>query len=210
MSGSYHHGDLREALLAAAFRVLDAESLQAVTLRRLAREAGVSHAAPYHHFPDLDSLLAAVAARGFDKLREAMTTRTAEAGADPFRRLQAAGTAYVAFAVTRPELFRLMFSGRWRDMAGHPGLESAERRAFGALEGLIVGARGRGRSESQTVRVAARAAWAMVHGVATLLVDGRMDTPPGEDRLASAEQLTREVTAVLGLGLRSLEVRAHG
>jgi len=200
----YHHGDLKEALVAAAFRILDAESLEAVTLRRLAREAGVSHAAPYHHFADLDSLLAAVAARGFDVLRDAMTTRTAECGPEPFRRLQAAGTAYVAFAVTRPELFRLMFSGRWRDLAGYPGLEAAERRAFEALQELIVGARGRGGDESQTVRVAARAAWAMVHGVATLLVDGRIDTPPGEGRLASAEQLTREVTAVLGRGLRSL------
>jgi len=200
----YHHGDLKEALLAAAFRILDAESLQAVTLRRMAREVGVSHAAPYHHFPDLDSLLAAVAARGFDDLREAMTTRAAEAEPDPFRRLQAAGTAYVTFAVTRPELFRLMFSGRWRDMAGHPRLREAERRAFAALQELIVGAGGRGDGESQTVTAAARAAWAMVHGVAMLLVDGRIDTPPGMGRLASAEQLTREVTSVLGRGLRSL------
>ena len=204
MPEPYHHGDLKEALLAAAFRVLDAESLRAVTLRRLAREAGVSHAAPYHHFPDLDALLAGVAARGFDVLREEMSERSAGEEAGPLGRLQAAGATYVTFAVTRPELFRLMFSGRWRDLSGHPGLREAERRAFEALQAMIVGARGRREGDAQVVAAAARAAWAMVHGIAMLLVDGRIDTPPGMGPVEAAEQLTREVTAVLGTGLRSL------
>ncbi|MFC1661520.1 TetR/AcrR family transcriptional regulator [Gemmatimonadota bacterium] len=204
MHERYHHGDLREALVNAALRTLDAESLEAVTLRRLAREAGVSHAAPYHHFPDLDSLLAAVAARGFQILRGEMSGKAVGAVTEPFPRLQAAGTAYVTFAVTRPELFRLMFSGRWKDMARFPDLQEAEHLAFGALQEMIVGAMGRGGGRPHVVAAAARAAWALVHGIAMLLVDGQMVMPPGKGPVESAEQLTREMTTVLGTGLRSL------
>jgi len=197
----YHHGDLKEALVDAALRVLDTESVGAATLRRLAREAGVSHAAPYHHFADLDALLAVVAARGFEMLRSEMSRPSAPGAEGSLRRLQAAGTAYVRFAVTRPELFRLMFSGRWRDTASHPALREAESRAYGALEAMIAGAgdRGAGRSD---LGPAVRAAWALVHGIAMLVLDGRIDLPPGGGPVESAERLTREVTTVLGRGLR--------
>ena len=204
MPDRYHHGDLKEALLNAAFRILEDEPLEALTLRRLAREAGVSHAAPYHHFPDLDALLAAVAARGFGLLREEMSEWATGADPDPFSRLQAAGTAYVTFAVTRPGLFRLMFSGRWRDAAGFPELEAAEGLAFGALQEMIMGAWGGDESRSHLLPSAARAAWALVHGIAMLLVDGRIATPPGTGPVESARQLTEELTTVLGRGLRSL------
>ena len=202
-SDRYHHGHLKEALVDAAIRTMDAESLQAVTLRRLAREAGVSHAAPYHHFPDLDALLAAVAARGFFLLREKMSGDEPGTKTEPFRRLQAAGTAYVSFAVSRPELFRLMFSGRWRDTTGYPELQEAARLAFSALKEMIGEATGQGDGPSHLVS-AARAAWALVHGIAMLLVDGRIDTPPGKGSVEWAEELTREVMTVMGSGLRSL------
>lgn len=200
----YHHGSLKETLLDEALRILDAEALEAVTLRRLAREAGVSHTAPYHHFRDLDALLAAVAARGFHMLRQEMSRYVAGAAADPFQRLQAAGMAYVAFAVSHAELFRLMFSGRWRDATAYPDLGEAGGLAFGALQLMIEGAVGHGAAPKQVVLAAAQAAWAMVHGVAMLLVDGRIDTPPGRGPVESAEQLTRELTTLLGKGLRSL------
>jgi AcrR family transcriptional regulator len=199
----YHHGDLKEALVDTALRTMEAESLQAVTLRRLAREAGVSHAAPYHHFQDLDALLAAVAARGFRLLRGEISANSSGIETDEFRRLQAAGTAYVSFAVSRPELFSLMFSGRWRDTKGYTELQEEENLAFEALEKMMVGATGRSSGPSQ-ITAAARAAWALVHGMATLIVAGRIDTPPKKNPLESAEQLTQEVMAVLGTGLRSL------
>ena len=175
MSERYHHGDLREALIGAALHLLEAEPLGAVTLRRLAQEVGVSHAAPYHHFPDLNALLATVAARGFTMLREAMASGAAAADPEPFPRLQAAGTAYVTFAVARPELFRLMFSGRWKDVGRYPELEAAEGGAFADLQRMMLGAMGRTDDvEERTARPAAVAAWATVHGAATLLVDDRL------------------------------------
>ena len=202
MPERYHHGDLQAALVDGALRILDAERLEALSLRRVAREAGVSHAAPYHHFADLDALLAAVAARGFRILREEISDRATAAEEDPFVRLQAAGTAYVRFAVTHPELFRLMFGGRLSDTTAYPALHAAGVLTFESLRRLVVGALGPPNAASAAP--AARTAWALVHGIAMLLVDGAIELPPGEEAIASAERLTREMTSVLGRGLRSL------
>jgi AcrR family transcriptional regulator len=162
----------------------------------------VTHAAPYHHFSDRRALLGAVAARGFQDLYDAMTART-EGGDDPFAQLRAAGTAYVIFAVEHPELFRLMFSGRWRDSAEHAELREAETRAFAALRGMLEVAAPLGHDQSELLS-AARAAWAMVHGAAVLLIEGGLDTPPGSSPREAASRVARELTGVLGRGLRSL------
>jgi AcrR family transcriptional regulator len=205
MSKRYHHGDLREALLDAAVRTLDAESLDAVTLRRLARETGVSHAAPYHHFSDLDALLAGVAARGFRMLREEMSRKAGPEDPDPFVQLRAAGTAYVTFAVLHPELFRLMFSGRWPGAGQPPELQDAAERAFAVLREMVRNATLPGADQgAEAVESGSRASWALVHGLAMLLVDGRLDARPGESPVDAAERITLEGTGVLGRGLRSL------
>ena len=107
----YHHGDLRDALIAAAQDIMETEGLAALSLRAVSRRAGVSPAAPYHHFPDKQALLDAVAERGFDALTSAMTERMDRAG-DSAARLDASGIGYVAFAVANPALFGLM-SAMW-------------------------------------------------------------------------------------------------
>ena len=103
----YHHGNLRETLLAAADVVLATKGAAGLTLRDVARAAGVSHAAPYHHFASLDDLLAAVATRGFDRLSEAMAPTVAVA--DTKERLLQIGEAYVRWALANPAPFSLMF-----------------------------------------------------------------------------------------------------
>src|SRR5919106_3067320 len=110
---TYHHGDLRTALLQTAAKILEKQGLVALSLRELARLAGVSHNAPYRHFPDRDSLLAALAAEGFELLGDALQSR-------PRREM---GEAYVEFALAHPERFRLMFGGL-------AGLEPRARRAY--------------------------------------------------------------------------------
>ena len=98
-----------------------------------------------------------------------------------------------------------MFSGRWREMSQYPELREAEVSAFADLQHMVHGALGRkDDAEESAIRPAAVAAWATVHGVATLLVDGRIDLPPGSDPQEAAERLTLDVTTVLGRGLRSL------
>ena len=111
----YHHGDLRRALVEAAERILENEGPSALSLRAVAREAGVSAAAPYHHFKDKNELLAAIAQEGFELLAQAMREGAAHEE-DPRRRLNALGVAYVRFARDNPALYNLMYStSRERD-----------------------------------------------------------------------------------------------
>src|SRR6202012_2798827 len=103
----YHHGDLRRALLTAAGDILERDGPAALTLRAAAREAGVSPAAPYHHFKDKDELLLAVGQTGFDSLRQALAAAATASERDD--RLSALGMAYVAFAQANPALYRVMY-----------------------------------------------------------------------------------------------------
>lgn len=110
----YHHGDLRRALVEAAERLLDREGASALSLRAVAREAGVSAAAPYHHFRDKNELLMAVAHQGFEELAEKM--RDAAAGIeDPGKRVNALGVAYVCFARDNRALYHLMYDSSRRE-----------------------------------------------------------------------------------------------
>src|SRR5271166_2647884 len=118
--GTYHHGDLRHALLTTSLALLEEHGLEGLTLRRAAAAAGVSHAAPAHYFPSLKSLLTALAAIGFGRFEAAMASERGKAAENPAAQMRAAGQGYVDFAVANPGLFRLMFSGTlldWDDTA---------------------------------------------------------------------------------------------
>src|ERR1700683_2993238 len=117
-AASYHHGDLRDALVLAARTILEKRGLAALSLRAAARAAGVSPAAPYHHFADKKALLDAVAAQGFDALTSAMEKPMAKK-TDPDARLDASGIGYVVFALENPALFRLMVGGGEQQVSAH-------------------------------------------------------------------------------------------
>jgi AcrR family transcriptional regulator len=178
----YHHGDLRASILHAAGELLENEGLDAVTLREVARRAGVSHNAPSRHFPEREALLAALAGEGFVKLGEAQRLAAEKSGA------RGLGEAYVRFALGHPHRFRLMFGGRIA-VTSHPVLKEAALRTFNAVaEVLAASVPGPG------ARDAAVAAWSLVHGLAMLLLD---------DRIASAARAGRSdeefVHQVLGM-----------
>jgi len=177
----YHHGALRPALLDAADVLLDEGGTGAVSLREAARRAGVSPTAAYRHFDSKEALLAAVAARGFHDFAAALD-EAAHLSNDP---LSARGVAYVHFALTRPGRFRLMFGPAIRDKSRHPDLLQAAENAFGRFA-QFVAASGAG---DRNPREAAVAAWALVHGLAQLAIDGML---PGEDPLAIARTITRK------------------
>lgn len=172
---SYHHPNLRPSLLRAARRLLEEGGAGALSLREAARRAGVSHNAPYRHFADRDALLAALAAEGFDGLAAAM--KQAAGNAPAAHRLGAIGAAYIRFALDAPGLFRLMFGGQVRAGA-HAELAVAGARAYAVLTGEAAPEAGSDR---------AIAAWARVHGLAHLLLDGQIASARG-DR-AAAERL---------------------
>src|SRR6478609_7306999 len=123
----YHHGDLRNGLLEAARCILEEQSLSALTLRAVARRAGVSHAAPYRHFPNHEALLAELSMEGFDELREAIAEAAKSSGSEADR-VATIGAAYMRFVAQRPALARLMFGGQLPNRDQFPVLRSEERR----------------------------------------------------------------------------------
>jgi AcrR family transcriptional regulator len=172
MSQPYHHGALRTALLEAAEAILDRDGIAGLTLRAVAREAGVSHAAPTHHFGDLSGLLSALAALGFIRLRERLEAEVTAAGPAPGERLIALGRAYVGFARSCPGLFQLMFRSERLDWSS-PGLSIAAEAAF-ALLSLDEPDAQTGSVRGSRPLAVAMTRWSLVHGLSTLLVDGRL------------------------------------
>lgn len=166
----YHHGNLRATLLEAAETLLAERGTQGLTLREVARVAGVSHAAPYHHFASLNDLLAAVAQRGFEALGQALA-RTAEV-ADTHERLLAVTEAYVRCALAHPQRFRLMFGPMLAAKADHPELKQAAERAFGhVLQAAMA-------HDPQRGGDLAVAGWSLSHGLSHLLIDGAFEGMP--------------------------------
>ncbi|MEU8440903.1 TetR/AcrR family transcriptional regulator [Streptomyces microflavus] len=176
---TYHHGDLRRAILSAALDAIAAEGPAALSLRDLARRAGVSHAAPAHHFKDRTGLLTAVAAEGYALFADAL------AGAPDLRER---GVAYVRFAATHPAHFQVMFQpDLYR--ADDPDLLSAQARATDALRAGVADLPPGGRGEDD--RLAGVAAWSLAHGFATLLLSGNLaDALEGRDPEEAFRSLT--------------------
>jgi AcrR family transcriptional regulator len=176
----YHHGDLPAALLQAAGKLLEKEGVEALSVRALTRRTGVSHAAPYRHFRDHDSLLAALAAEGFAMLGRAQREAAAAGG------LRAMGEAYVRFALEHPQRFRLMFGGRLK-IARHAALREVATKTFEGLSGALAAQVG----DAPGARDASIAAWALVHGLALLLLGDRIAAAARQGR--SEEQFIRDV-----------------
>jgi AcrR family transcriptional regulator len=131
----YHHGNLRAALLAQAEQTLREHGLEGLSLRELARQVGVSHAAPRRHFADRQAVLDALAASGFARLGSQLRAAAEVAGEDYEARLRATGTAYVRFAISDAALLELMFAGKQGEQAG--ALHEAADRAFSVILELI-------------------------------------------------------------------------
>jgi len=177
--GTYHHGHLREALVEAALEILRGAGVKGLGLRAAARRAGVSAAAPYHHFKDKRSLLAAVAEQGFRRFRQVLLESAAGA-ADDAERLACLGRGYVSFAVGEPALFRLMFGPELVPFRDFPDLDRTAAEAFGELRRAVAAARPAGRPAGVAdLEAASLAAWARVHGLAVLLMDRRIPVEPG-------------------------------
>jgi AcrR family transcriptional regulator len=196
---SYHHGDLHRALIEVALRLIAEEGASGFTLREVARRAGVSHAAPYRHFADKMALLAAVAEEGFRALRQRMLEVGIRMPVEPPAHFRALGVEYVRFAVEHPAHFRVMFGPDIIDPTIYPTLHEVSHGTFTLLiEAIAAG------QQAQAIRpgeswALALAAWAQVHGLATLLVDHCVAVTDPAQVVALAEQ----ATDMLYEGLRS-------
>jgi AcrR family transcriptional regulator len=197
----YHHGDLREALLTAADQLLHEEGLQGLTLRACARRAGVSHAAPKHHFANLSELLSEVAARAFDRLTRALEEVRAEVGDDPDERFIAAARTYVEYARSHPAHFRLMFRSDSLKTCNE-ALSAATSRAFAELTDIITLQRGEPDVAPEELRERIMEAglmedillgWSYVHGYTQLLLEGQLAVFAQDESLD--DFLQRTITA---------------
>jgi AcrR family transcriptional regulator len=169
----YHHGDLRAALLKAGIDELAAKGYEGFTLRGVAKRAAVSHAAPAHHFRDTNALLTALTALAAERFSAAMRERQAKASKEPRAQLIAAGHGYIDFALANPALFKLMF-GSERSDSDDPDVVRHATDAFVLLVGSVAAVRESDPLASDSGRLDVAAAWSIVHGIANLLIAGRL------------------------------------
>jgi AcrR family transcriptional regulator len=181
----YHHGNLREALLDATLDLIARDGVSGFSLNAAARAAGVSRAAPYRHFASKEALLAAAVDRSFSRLRDRLEVAAEPYPDDPIARLGALGTAYVTFAMDDPAAFRLLF----HESRQHPS--TGGRATFAVLNDCVDQAHrdNRLRAELRATDVV-RAAWALVHGLVTLHLDGTLAPAP----LPALDHATIEAT----------------
>jgi len=180
----YHHGNLREALLNAALRLISEVGPTAFTLREVARRAGVSHNAPYRHFKDRDELMAAVSTQGYEELTRALLD-AGEQESGSLARLKAAGLAYVKFALRRPEHFTVMFDAPAskpseklcfnpaKMKTKYPQVAEAAEQSFRTLMNYVAACQQDGVLPSGDTKELALLAWSVVHGIAKLAITGR-------------------------------------
>ena len=173
---AYHHGDLHDQLVAAAEAIILERGVDGFTLREAARRAGVSPAAPAHHFKDARGLLSEVALRGYREFGDALEAADKSGGSDPQKRLDAQGLAYVKFALQNPARFQLMFAHGKCDM-GYKNLEAVANRSFLILEGAVRAANGLTPDDAMTPDAYGflMATWSIVHGFAHLALGGELD-----------------------------------
>jgi AcrR family transcriptional regulator len=195
---AYHHGNLKQTLVDLAGTLLETEGLAQLSLRRLARAAGVSQTAPYGHFTDKTALLAAVATSGFQQLSQRMQEEVSDI-TEPGPQLHALAQGYVGFALSHPALFRLMFGAELGDFSAHSELQAAAAASYHMLETTVAACLTASAASSAKPGLGTVSAWALVHGLATLMLDGKI-TP---ERLGLSQQrdLIYQVAALLQQGL---------
>ena len=198
--GDYHHGNLREALVVAAKDILESEGRTSLSLRAVARRAGVSQTAPYRHFADKEALLASVAQWGFELLTQVQNDALAEIkpGED---RLNALGCSYVRFAIDHPNVLRLMFGPEICNKAEYPDLAKAANESFSVVQGVVTETLQASGAKEQIPELATVGAWSLVHGISTLLLDGHLRRGMEENQM----DINAFVTYLTGIYTKGLK-----
>ena len=193
-SKPYHHGDLSRGLVEAGRRILESEGPDALSLRAVAREAGVSPAAPYHHFKDKGELLDAVASDGWRMLNQAITEARAKE-TDPLAAMTEIGVAYVCFAREHPALYRIMYRSAC-DQEKMPEHAKGDESGWNQVQQAIIDA-GRDPHDEREMRLIQIAAWCAAHGVAEMA--GFKDFESLKAELGGEEAFVRAVLSHLGV-----------
>lgn len=169
----YHHGDLKNALIKAGIEILSQEGISALSLRKVATKAGVSHAAPYSHFKDKQDLIASISSEGFNRIYEKLTSRIKDISDDyPEIKLKEAALAYLEFALTDSDHFRITFSGIIeKDKEKYPEYIKSSLRCFTLVKNIVEECQHKGILEKCPLDEMTVAIWSLVHGFVSLLID---------------------------------------
>lgn len=197
----YHHGDLRAALLDAALAVISEIGPQGLSIREVARRAGVSHAAPYRHFADRDELILAVVEQGFELMQHTMQAEKAAAPNDPLNQFAASGLAYVNFALAHPAYYRVMFSGDLLSSTGNLSLRHTSSEALQEMVANLTECQQLGVLRAGDPVIQALTILSTIHGFVSLVNDNRIGHLIGNPY--SLEGIRDAVLAMIFEGLGS-------
>jgi len=170
----YHHGDLKNALIKAGVEILSKEGIEGLSLRKVAGRAGVSHNAPYSHFPDKQSLIAAISTEGFKHLYEELGVAIAEYPNDPKKQLQQGAWAYVRFAMKNTDTFKIMFSGVLEKEKDYPAFVEISHKTFERVVTVVYACQQAGLLNSTAPEMMAVTVWGQIHGIISLVLEGQI------------------------------------
>jgi len=196
--------DLRDACVEAAREAIAAHGVENLSLRDVARRLGVSHQAPYRHYPSRDHLLAEVMRRCFEHFAQYLDAR--ERSDDPREELGALGRQYLSFALAHPLEYRLMFSTQWPEPAEHPDLIRDATHTFDILRGVLSRVHGV-RKHNNTVDLDALFVWSTMHGLAGVMSGNCINQIDLSQRVH--QQAPQHVMDMIGLGLEAREAHRH-
>lgn len=196
----YHHGDLKNTLIDVALAHISRDGAGSLSLREVARDAGVSHSAAYRHFANKENLLVAIAEQGFRQLGETLGAAAQAHAGDPARALQATGVAYVEFAISHPEHLQVMFGGSIACPSDYPSLVAAGDETYAALTRTVAEGSKLGQLRSGDDAMIALTCWATVHGLSQLIAGGQIGREAGD---ASPRSLALAATALVMQGVNA-------
>jgi AcrR family transcriptional regulator len=172
----YHHGDLKNALIASGTAILSKEGVAGLSLRRVAQKTGVSHTAPYAHFADKQALIAAISTEGFKRLYEAIGAAARRHEGRPAAQLVEAAWAYVRFAMGDPDHFKVTMSGALEREQDHPDFVAISRKTFALVLEIVRACQARSILRPGPPELAAVAVWSMMHGLVSLLLENQISS----------------------------------
>lgn len=173
-SKKYHHGDLKNALIKAGVEILSKEGREGLSLRKVAQRVGVSHSAPYSHFPDKQSLIAAISTEGFNQLYSELDATILAYPKNPKKQLQQGARAYVQFALNNTDTFKIMFSGVLEKEKDYPAFVEISSKTFQRVVDVIRACQEAGLLRSISAEIMAVAVWGQVHGIISLALEGQI------------------------------------
>ncbi|MFT3890968.1 MAG: TetR/AcrR family transcriptional regulator [Anaerolineales bacterium] len=171
---NYHHGDLKNALIKAGVEILSKEGIEGLSLRKVAQRAGVSHSAPYAHFPDKQSLIAAISTEGFHQLYAELDAAILANSKSPKKQLQQGVRAYVQYALNNTDTFKIMFSGVLEKEKDYPAFVEISSKTFQRVVDVVLACQQAGILRANSAEMMAVAVWGQVHGIISLAFEGQI------------------------------------